>query len=126
MYFVCPKRDVQYKQNEFHFRHLGMDLNRAWPVTSDVSHCVRVTSILIMVVLSKYRKLETSLKSIKDVLQNNNCTERTSDERRRLIPVGHISCHRLSSVPVLSKMAEIKLILLQLNVSFRTNKIDKK
>ena len=53
-------------------------------LTSDVSHCVRVTLILSMVVLSKCRKLEISLKSIKDVLQNNGCAELTSDRRTSL------------------------------------------
>ena len=37
--FVCPKRDVQFKQMCFnYFRHLGKGLSRARPVTSDVSN----------------------------------------------------------------------------------------
>ena len=46
--FYFPKGDVQFKQNEFHFHHLGKDLSRARPVMSDVSNCVRVTLILII------------------------------------------------------------------------------
>ena len=54
-------------------------------MTSDVSNCVRVTLILIKVVLLKCRKLEISLKSIKDFFQNIDCTELTSDERTSLV-----------------------------------------
>ena len=35
--FFCPKRDVQFKQNESHFCHLGKDLHWALAVASDVS-----------------------------------------------------------------------------------------
>ena len=56
--FVFPKRDVEFKRNEFHIRHLGKGLRRARPVTPHVSHCVRVTLILVEVVLSKCRKLK--------------------------------------------------------------------
>ena len=77
-------KNVQFlKQSEFHLRHLGKDLSQARPLTSDVSHCVRVTLIL-KVVLSKCKKLEDSLKSIKDLVQNKNCTEITSDEQNSL------------------------------------------
>ena len=76
--FCLPETE---KQNELHFRHRGKDLNRAWPVTSNVSRCVRVTLILIKVVLSKCRKLEISLTIIKDLFQNNDCIELTSAER---------------------------------------------
>ena len=48
---------------------------------SDISHYDRVNLILIKVVLSKCRKLEISLKRIKDLFQNNHCTELTSNER---------------------------------------------
>ena len=60
---------------------VGMYINlKSRPVTSDVSQSVRVTLIFTKIVLSKCRKLETSLKSIKDVRQNSDCTEPTSDE----------------------------------------------
>ena len=47
-YFLCPKRDVQFKQNEFHFRHHGKDLSAAQPIASDVC----ATFILIKVCFS--------------------------------------------------------------------------
>ena len=50
-------------------------------MTSDVSRCVRVTLILIKLVFSKCRKLEISVKYIKDLFQNNDCTELKSNER---------------------------------------------
>ena len=50
-------------------------------MASDVSHCVRVTLILIKFVLSKCRKLEISLKSIEHLFQNTDCTELASDKR---------------------------------------------
>ena len=42
----------------FHFRHVGKDLSQTSPVTSDVSHCVCVTLILIKVVLSNEENSE--------------------------------------------------------------------
>ena len=50
--YLLSIKDVQFKQNGFHFRHLGKDLNRAQPVMSDVPNCVWVTLIFIKVVLS--------------------------------------------------------------------------
>ena len=43
---------------------------------------------------------------------------------RHFITVGHIWRHWPSSDPVLSKMADMKFLLLKLNVSFWRNKID--
>ena len=60
---------------------------------SDVFHCVRVT--LIKVFLSNGRKLEICPKSIKEVFQNNDCTELTTDERMSL---DHSRTHLTSSL----------------------------
>ena len=74
-----------------------------------------------LLVLSKFRKLEILLK---DLFQNNDCTERTSDERTSPVHSGT----RLTSLAEFdfspSKMAEMKFISLKFNVSFRTNKSD--
>ena len=51
---------------------LDKDLSRVRPVTSHVSHCDRATLVLIKVVLSKCRKLGTSLTGVKDLFQNND------------------------------------------------------
>ena len=71
-----------------------------------------------LLVLSKFRKLEILLK---DLFQNNDCTERTSDERTSPVHSGT----RLTSLAEFdfspSKMAEMKFISLKFNVSFRTN-----
>ena len=53
-------------------------------MTSDESHCVRVTLILIKVFLSNCKKLVISPKSTKELFQNSDCTELTTDERRLL------------------------------------------
>ena len=122
--FVCPNRNVQFKQNEFHFHHIGKDLSRPRPVMSDVSHCVRVTLILIKAVLSKCRKVEISLQSFKDLFQNNNCTELTSDERTS---PDHSGTHLTSLAEFGSSSFQdrgIEINFIQINVSFRTNKID--
>ena len=74
------------------WKKVTIDLIRARQVTSDVSHCVRVTFIHIKVVLSKCRKFEISLKHIlkRSFFQNNDCTELTSDERT---PLDHSGTH---------------------------------
>ena len=83
-FLLVRKETIQFKQNGFHFRHLRKDLSQARPVTSDVSHYVRVTLILIKAVLSKCRKLEILLKSFKDLFQSIDNIELMSDERTSL------------------------------------------
>ena len=90
MDFVCPKRDVHYKENEFHIRHLGINLSRARPVTTDVFHCVRISLILIKVVLSKCRKIEISLKLLKIFFNKMTAQSLRLMSERHLMTVGHI------------------------------------
>ena len=130
-WFCLSKREVKFNQNCFHFRHLEKDFSWARPVISDVPHCFRVTLIPIKVVLSKCRKLKFSQKkksilisTLKRYFLKQWCIKLTSDNRPSLDHSGtHLTSLGEFDSTVFSKMAEMKFILLKLNVSFRTKKL---
>ena len=77
----------------------------------------RIGSSSSISIRKKDLEFEISLNSTVDLFENNDCTELASEERASDVTWP-------SSVPV--KMAKMKFILLNLNLSFRTNKIDNK
>ena len=88
---------------------------------SDVSHCVRVTLILINVVLSKCRKLEISLKVLK-IFSKQRLHVAYEDERTSL---DHSGTHLTSPAEFGSSPFQDggnEFILHKLNVAFRTKK----
>ena len=93
-------------------------------ISAILTHGVYVTLIFIKVVRSKCKKHEISLKVLKIFFKTMLAESLRVMSERHLITVAHIWRHCPSSVPVLSKMAEMKFTLLKLNVSFRRNKID--